>query len=84
YGWAANAPYRAIVVTAAGPEVPEPLLRQLEEVARLVMPLARGAEQRLVSIERDGARLRETDHGAVDFVPLIGRYGFAADGAAKR
>ena len=84
YGWAANAPYRAIIVTAAGPEVPVPLLRQLEDVGRLVMPLARGAEQRLVAIEREGARLRETDHGVVDFVPLIGRYGFAADDAAKR
>ncbi len=77
YGWAAWAPYRAILVTAAGPEVPVPLLRQLEDGGRLVIPLAReDGEQRLTVVVRRGGLFDEEDHGPADFVPLIGRYGF--------
>ncbi len=69
-----GAPYDAISVTAAGPEIPEPLLAQLAPGGRLVMPVGRGVEQ-LVRVTR-------TDEGdvteallAVRFVPLRGRHG---------
>lgn len=76
YGWAAWAPYKAIIVTAAAPEVPVPLLRQLEDTGRLILPVAKGNEQRLTVVYRSGGRLREEDFGSADFVPLIGKYGY--------
>ncbi len=79
YGWAAHAPYRAIIVTAAGPEVPVTLLRQLEDGGRVVIPLVRAGEQRLVVVVRNGGLFAEEDHGPVDFVPLIGKFGFEGE-----
>lgn len=78
YGWAAMAPYDGIVVTAVAPETPQPLVRQLDAGARLVLPRARGDGcQRLIVVTRDsGGRVVEEDHGAASFVPLIGRYGY--------
>ena len=77
YGWAAEAPYAAIITTAAGPEIPEPLVRQLAAGGRLVLPLAEGSRQRLVVVTRraDGRVVRE-DCGPASFVPLIGRFGY--------
>jgi protein-L-isoaspartate(D-aspartate) O-methyltransferase len=73
-GYEPDAPYDAIVVTAAAPEIPRPLLDQLAPGGRLVMPVGRGVEQ-LVRVTR-------TEHGdeheallPVRFVPLTGRYG---------
>jgi len=77
YGWAAQAPYDGILVTAAAPEVPDALVRQLRDGGRLVLPLARGAEQRLVVVVRFRHGFREEDHGPASFVPLIGRFGYS-------
>ena len=89
FGWPDEAPYDAIVVTAASPEPPAPLLEQLAEGGRLVIPVgSKRGEQRLVRYTRtsprdpDGAGaaaepeyLAET-MTAVRFVPLIGVHGF--------
>jgi len=66
------APYGGIAVAAAAPEVPMALWRQLEEGARLVLPLGSRRRQRLCAIERstDGPRLLE--QVPVRFVPLVG------------
>jgi protein-L-isoaspartate(D-aspartate) O-methyltransferase len=77
-GFTAKAPFDAIVVTAAGPRVPETLLAQLAPGGRLVMPVgAAEGDQTLVRITRgtDGPWRRE-DLGAVRFVPLLGREGW--------
>jgi len=67
-----RAPYDAIVVTAAAPQVPDALVEQLAEGGRLVMPVGReGWSQELVCLERRGAELVERDLGAVAFVPLV-------------
>jgi protein-L-isoaspartate(D-aspartate) O-methyltransferase len=72
-GWAAAAPYDAILVTAAAETVPPPLTAQLAEGGRLVIPVGEYAHtQSLVRIERHGADLTTEDLGAVAFVPLIG------------
>ncbi len=77
-GWAAGAPYDAVVVTAAGPRVPEPLLRQLAPHGRLICPVGtREGEQILVRVERKRGELDFENLGAVRFVPLIGQGGFA-------
>jgi len=81
YGWSEFAPYRAIVVTAASPEVPGPLFDQLEEGGRMVIPLGstrEGGEQDLVSlVKREGKPLRE-EHGKCRFVPLLGKFGWTS------
>jgi protein-L-isoaspartate(D-aspartate) O-methyltransferase len=78
-GRAADAPYDAIVVSAGGPEVPQPLLEQLRPGGRLVGPFGRREEQRLLRIERgaDGAFQREVI-GRCRFVDLVGAHGWAA------
>lgn len=75
-GWRSLAPFDAILVAAASPKVPEPLVEQLSPGGRLVIPLDRGDGQQLVLFERDGAGLRETTVAEVRFVPLLGKHGF--------
>lgn len=65
-----------IIVAAAAPNVPETLTEKLADGGRLVIPVGSRHEQELVLVERDGARLRTTNHGACIFVPLIGEGGF--------
>jgi protein-L-isoaspartate(D-aspartate) O-methyltransferase len=75
-GWVAGAPYDAIVVGAAAPHVPEPLVAQLAEGARLVIPVGPRDYQSLHVVRRQGTRLEEQIFDACVFVPLIGQYGF--------
>jgi protein-L-isoaspartate(D-aspartate) O-methyltransferase len=77
-GWAANAPYDAVLVAAGGPTVPEPLVAQLKVGGRLVVPVGDSREsQRLVRITKTETGYKEEDHGACAFVPLIGQHGWA-------
>jgi protein-L-isoaspartate(D-aspartate) O-methyltransferase len=79
YGWSEFAPYRAIVVTAAVPEIPAPLVEQLEEGGRLVLPLGNdeGNEDQILMrvVKRRGGLLQEK-HGPCRFVQLVGKYGW--------
>ncbi len=73
-GWAEEAPFDAILVSAGGPEVPAPLLDQLVSGGRLVIPLGDPMkDQELVRLEQraGGAVVRES-LGHVRFVPLVG------------
>ncbi len=75
-GYAEEAPYDRVLVTAAAPDVPEPLLEQLKTGGVLVIPVG-GLRfyQTLVRIrKRDGKVLRE-NLGGVAFVPLVGKHG---------
>ena len=76
-GWPPGAPYDAIVVTAAGPQVPAALIEQLAVGGRLVMPVGDRAAQRLVRVCRrsDGSLDTEALAG-VRFVPLVGEQGW--------
>lgn len=79
-GWPDAAPFDAILVSAAGPRLPAPLLEQLAPGGRLVMPVGTGTEQQLVRVRRGGAAdasLREERLGWVRFVPLLGEAGWA-------
>lgn len=76
-GWPPGAPYDAIVVTAAGPVVPEALRAQLTLGGRLVMPVGRGGAQNLLRLRHRGPGIDVVDDlGPVAFVPLIGREGW--------
>lgn len=69
--------FDGILVAAAAPDVPEPLLDQLAEGGRMVIPIGSRREQRLTLIKRVESDLIRTDLGSVRFVPLVGPYGFA-------
>lgn len=76
YGWAAEAPYEAILAAAVGPEIPRPLVQQLADGGRLVLPVAHEREQRLIRVVRSEAQESVEDCGPASFVPLIGRFGY--------
>ena len=76
-GWADAAPFDGIVVSAAAPAIPAPLLGQLVLGGRLVVPVGDRAWQTLTIAERTSDGLRTWTEGACRFVPLIGRYAFA-------
>jgi protein-L-isoaspartate(D-aspartate) O-methyltransferase len=69
-GWPEEAPFDAIVVTAAPPTIPEALKRQLRDRGRLVIPVG-GDLQHLVLVTRRGATFEEKRLLAVRFVPLV-------------
>jgi protein-L-isoaspartate(D-aspartate) O-methyltransferase len=65
-------PYDGIIITAAAPEVPEALLPQLKNGARLVIPLGSSDFQVMTVIERTGTDTYErTEHGTFVFVPML-------------
>ena len=83
YGWSDHAPYDGIVVAAAAPEIPEPLVAQLKVAGRLVVPVGSTARQRLLVVRRlPSGRTRTEDAGEVAFVPLVGRFGFPVSAGA--
>lgn len=75
-GFPKKAPYDGILVTAATPSVPEPLVEQLAEAGRLVAPVGARDLQELVRLVKAGQRISRSTHGGVVFVPLLGRYGW--------
>jgi protein-L-isoaspartate(D-aspartate) O-methyltransferase len=75
-GWRPFAPYDAILVAAASPEIPTPLLEQLAPGGRMVIPLGDRANQTLTLVRREGDDFRTTTVADVRFVPLLGEFGF--------
>jgi protein-L-isoaspartate(D-aspartate) O-methyltransferase len=75
-GWRPFAPYDAILVSAASPEIPTPLVEQLAEGGRMVIPLGDRDAQTLTLVERVGDRVRASTIADVRFVPLVGQFGF--------
>ena len=76
-GWSRYAPYDAILVAAAAPDVPQPLLEQMAEGGRMLIPVGGRDTQRLVLITREAGRYTEQEVTACTFVPLLGRFGWA-------
>jgi protein-L-isoaspartate(D-aspartate) O-methyltransferase len=75
-GWRPFAPYDAILVSAASPDVPSPLVEQLAPGGRMVIPLGDRSSQTLTLVERQGEGVRSSTIADVRFVPLVGEFGF--------
>lgn len=75
-GWAAYAPYDAILVSAAAPKLPAPFVEQLADGGRILIPIGGRDEQQLQVVTRRGAGVEMRALGPVRFVPLIGVHGW--------
>jgi protein-L-isoaspartate(D-aspartate) O-methyltransferase len=71
-GWKAHAPYDGILAAAAPLTVPQPLLKQLAEGGRLIVPVGPEGEQELLRFTRRDDKFERQALGAVAFVPLLG------------
>jgi len=78
YGWPEAAPFDAIIVTAAAPEIPPPLIAQLAEGAPLVAPIGPTGYQDLVRLYRRDNQTHSEYLTPVAFVPLVGEHGWRA------
>jgi protein-L-isoaspartate(D-aspartate) O-methyltransferase len=74
------APYDGIVVPAAAPRVPPPLIEQLGEGGRLVIPVGKATEQELLIITKRGASYTRERSVSCRFVPLLGQAGWPEPG----
>ena len=75
-GYAEKAPYDRILVTAAAPDIPKPLVEQLKNGGVLVIPVGgMYLYQTLVRVRKRDGKILEENLGGVAFVPLTGRYG---------
>ncbi len=77
-GWKSESPFDAIIVTAGGNQIPEPLVNQLNEGGRLVMPVGGVHSQELLRIEKTSTGIRTVNLGGCRFVKLIGEHGWKA------
>lgn len=83
-GRPAEAPFEAIVVTAAAPAVPDSLTDQLTDGGRLVIPIGPRQRQELVLVVRRGDGFERHDCGPCVFVPLVGESGFTEEASRRR
>lgn len=80
-GWAAEAPFDRIIVTAGAPSVPDSLVRQLALGGRLVLPVGDRREQHLKIIDRlSDSTFRGRTVAPCAFVPLLGKEGWTTTG----
>ncbi len=76
-GWPEESPFQRIMVTAGGPDVPPPLLGQLDESGILIIPVgARQRSQELIRFVKKEGKIMRANLGAVMFVDLVGAHGW--------
>jgi protein-L-isoaspartate(D-aspartate) O-methyltransferase len=73
-GWPDEAPFDRILVAAGGPTVPPPLVEQLAEGGRMILPVGSAEDQVLTVVERTGGEVRSRQVGECKFVKLVGKY----------
>jgi protein-L-isoaspartate(D-aspartate) O-methyltransferase len=79
HGWPEYAPYEAIIVTAGGPKVPQPLLEQLADPGTLLIPVGDRGVQDLRKVTKKDGKITEKTIEYVRFVNLIGDHGWGKD-----
>src|SRR3954454_21601634 len=75
-GWREYSPYDAILVSAGGPTIPQPLIEQLAEGGRMLVPVGGLDEQVLKMVVKRGGQITTPDVAPVRFVPLLGTHGW--------
>lgn len=70
------APYDRIFATCAAPGIPEPLIEQLKENGKLLIPVGERFMQDLILLEKKNNKISKRNLGGCLFVPLVGEYGF--------
>jgi protein-L-isoaspartate(D-aspartate) O-methyltransferase len=75
-GWKQESPFDAIIVTAGGNQIPQPLIDQLAMGGKLVMPVGGQHSQELLKIEKTQNGIKTTNLGGCRFVKLIGQHGW--------
>ncbi len=75
-GWPEAAPYDAILVACASPQVPPPLVEQLADGGRMVIPVGPRGLQELVLVRKTGNKVTQENLAPVAFVPMVGEYGW--------
>lgn len=75
-GYAQAAPYDAIIVTAGCPEIPKPLVEQLKDGGRLVIPVGDVYQQLLTTVSKHGTKFETEESVPCVFVPLVGKFGW--------
>ncbi len=82
-GWKDRAPFDAIVAAAVSPQVPKPLMDQLLEGGRLVVPIERNGKQQLMSVRQEGDSFKEEVIEDCRFVKMVGKHAFKDHAAQK-
>lgn len=78
-GWAEESPFDRILITAAAPEIPRPLMNQLATPGILIAPVGTKYSQQLLKIMKGPKGTAEEYHTPCVFVPLIGKHGWRED-----
>jgi protein-L-isoaspartate(D-aspartate) O-methyltransferase len=76
YGWPENAPYDGIIITAATPEIPGPLIKQLKAGGKMVLPIGHpyASQDLIVVSKQENGDISQQNVLAVAFVPLTGKH----------
>lgn len=76
-GWPEKSPFDRILVTAGGPEIPQPLVEQLTDPGMLVIPVGDAKRhQKLIKLTLKDGDIKKEDMGSVAFVDLVGKFGW--------
>jgi len=75
-GWEEYAPFDAIMITAGAPKIPEPLLNQLSDGGRMIIPIGDRFSQDLIKVTKVKGDFKEENLGGCRFVDLIGAHGW--------
>lgn len=75
-GWKEESPFDRIIITAASPIIPDPLIEQLNETGKLILPLGGSMGQILTKLEKKGNEIITKEICGCVFVPLVGKYGY--------
>jgi protein-L-isoaspartate(D-aspartate) O-methyltransferase len=75
-GWEEYAPFDAVIITAGAPKIPEPILNQLADGGRLVIPVGDRLSQDLIKVRKKNGDYEKENLGGCRFVDLIGVHGW--------
>lgn len=78
-GWPEEAPFERIIITAASAKVPQPLIEQLKDGGKLILPLGETYSQALTLVEKKNNELEYKNICSCVFVPLVGKYGMKSE-----